>query len=106
MSAPFDRHRDRRGALRVPMVCRARIKTLDVGGRSYYGECTDISVDGMAIRTDYVPQYLERFEVVILTPDIGGRAGEPLKALVEVRRCNEVERGRLYELGVAIIERR
>ncbi|CUA82333.1 MULTISPECIES: PilZ domain-containing protein [Gulbenkiania] len=100
----FDPRSDRRVARRIRMGCKARIRSLNTG-ETHYGECTDLSVDGMALRTLFVPQFGERLHVLVLVPPVGGLPGRPLEARVEVRRCNEIERGRLYEIGVRIIER-
>ncbi len=101
---PFDAWHDRRISRRLAMGCRARIKSLNTG-ETYYGECTDLSVDGMALRSSFVPQHNERLRVIVLGPSVGGVPGQPLEAEVEVRRCNEIERGKLYEIGTRIITR-
>ena len=49
---------------------------------------------------------LLRLEVIVIVPGVGNMPMKPLEALVEVRRCNEVERGKLYEIGARIIDRR
>lgn len=103
---PFDSHyHDRRVGRRLRMGCRAKMKSLHTG-ETHYGECVDLSVDGMAIRCMYVPQHGERLEVVVIVPGVGSMPTKPLEAIVEVRRCNEVERGKLYEIGARIIDRR
>ncbi|WP_293230862.1 PilZ domain-containing protein [Paludibacterium sp.] len=102
---PFDSHHNRRGSRRVSMRCKARIKSLHTG-ETHYGECADISVDGIALHTSYVPQYGEHLMVLVLTPAVGSVPGRPFEAEVEVRRCNELERHRLYEIGAKILTRR
>ncbi|GGY05953.1 PilZ domain-containing protein [Paludibacterium paludis] len=101
---PFDARHDRRTSRRISMGCKARIKSLNTG-ETHYGECTDLSVDGLALRSSFVPQHKERLRVIVLAPSVGGMPGQPLEAEVEVRRCNEIERGRLYEIGTRIIVR-
>jgi len=101
---PFDPYHERRRARRLQMGCKARIKSL-LTGETHYGECVDLSVDGMALRSSYVPQYGERLSVIVLAPAMGGLPGKPLQAEVEVRRCNEVQRGKIYEMGTRIIQR-
>ena len=103
--SPFDPYHERRGARRLQMGCKARIKSLHTG-ETHYGECVDLSVDGMAFRCSYVPQHGERLSVIVLAPAVGGLPGKPLAAEVEVRRCNEVKRGLVYEIGTRIIQRK
>ncbi|MFC3532828.1 PilZ domain-containing protein [Vogesella facilis] len=103
---PFENHyQDRRIGRRMRMGCRAKFKSLHTG-ETHYGECVDLSVDGMAIRCSYVPQHGEKLEVVVIVPGVGSVPMRPLEATVEVRRCNEVERGKLYEIGARILQRR
>jgi hypothetical protein len=64
---PFDPYHERRGARRLQMGCKARIKSLHTG-ETHYGECVDLSVDGMAFRCSYVPQHGERLSVIVLAP--------------------------------------
>ncbi|WP_148715207.1 PilZ domain-containing protein [Chitinolyticbacter meiyuanensis] len=90
---------EQRSALRIPIDCKVKIRTLDYGP-PHYGVCTDLSVTGMTIRTLFVPRPDEEFEVYVMSP-----AGQsPLSARVKVKRCHEIERGKLYELGLAIVE--
>lgn len=99
----FDSHHERRGSRRLKMGCKAKLKSRHTG-ETFYGECTDLSIDGMALRSAFVPQFGEWLDVVVLVGGVGALPGRPLEALVEVRRCNEIERGRLYEIGVHIVE--
>ncbi|HSC78912.1 MAG TPA: PilZ domain-containing protein [Chitinolyticbacter sp.] len=95
---PLPKH-EQRAALRIPVDCKVKIRTRD-HGPSHYGICTDLSVTGMTIRTLFVPRPDEEFEVYVMPP-----AGQsPLSARVRVRRCHEIERDKLYELGLAIVE--
>lgn len=94
---------DQRSARRVPVSIKAKIRTLDFG-QVYYGECTDLSVGGMTLQTAYVPRPEEAFDVFLLPPRIAGSPAQPFSARVIVKRCHEIERGHLYELGLSIIE--
>lgn len=58
----------------------------------------------MTLRTAYVPQPQEEFEVFLLPPKLPGKPVKPFSARVRVMRCHEIERGKLYELGLSIIE--
>lgn len=102
---PFDPYHDRRISRRVSMGCKARIKSLHTG-ETHYGECTDLSVDGVALRSSYVPQFGERLMVLVLSHPVGGMPGKQFEAEVEVRRCNEVIRNSIYEIGAKIVARR
>lgn len=101
---PFDPYHNHRATRRMSMGCKARIKSLHTG-ETHYGECTDLSVDGLALRSSYVPQFGERLMVLVLSQAVGGLTGR-FEAEVEVRRCNEVVRNSIYEIGAKIIERR
>lgn len=101
---PFDAHHERRGGKRMRMGCRAKMKSRHTG-ETHYGECVDLSIDGMAIRSAFVPQFGEVLEVTIIAPSAGALSSKPFEAVVEVRRCNEVVRGKLYEIGARIMER-
>jgi len=101
---PFDPYHDRRGSRRITMGCKARIKSLHTG-ETHYGECTDLSVDGLALRTSYVPQFGERLMVLVLSHPVGGMPGTRFEAEVEVRRCNELVRQQVYEIGTKILSR-
>lgn len=93
---------DQRSARRVPVNFRAKIR-VEGGGFSFYGECTDLSVGGMTLRTSYVPRPHEEFEVYLLPPHIG-KSVRPFFARVRVVRCHEIERNRLYEIGLVTLE--
>ncbi|WP_158380813.1 PilZ domain-containing protein [Chitinilyticum litopenaei] len=94
---------DQRSALRVPVNCKVKLRFPDLG-ISYYGDCTDLSVQGLTIRTSYVPRPQEEFEVYVMPPAAGGASRQPMAARVRVMRCHEVQRGALYELGLAILD--
>ncbi|AXK40905.1 PilZ domain-containing protein [Crenobacter cavernae] len=87
------------------MGCRARIKSL-LTGDVHYGECIDLSVDGIAIRTSFVPRYAERLEVTLRVPPVGNIPAKPFIVEAEVCRCQEVDPGRLYDIGVRIVKRK
>ncbi|KAF0814272.1 hypothetical protein IGB42_01171 [Andreprevotia sp. IGB-42] len=98
------RAQDQRSAVRIPVKCQARIRTLELG-LSYYGDCIDLSVTGMTIRSIFVPRPNEELEVCVMPPRQGGGLAAPLTARVRVVRCHEVEAGSgLYELGLEISE--
>ena len=94
---------DQRSAKRVPVSFRAKIK-VEGDGYAFYGECTDLSVGGMTLRTNYVPRPNEEFEVFLLPPRVEGSSVRPFSARVRVMRCHEIERNRLYEIGLSTIE--
>ncbi|WP_432720002.1 PilZ domain-containing protein [Jeongeupia wiesaeckerbachi] len=91
---------DARGALRVPLDCKVRLRGID--GRSYYGVCADLSVTGLTVRTMFVPQEDELLDVCVLPPPQGGRT-QPLSARARVVRCHAID-DELFELGLAIEE--
>ncbi|QNM94961.1 PilZ domain-containing protein [Chitinimonas koreensis] len=95
--------RDQRTARRVPVICPARIRTLDLGP-SHYGTCTDLSVGGLTLQSSFVPKHDEELEVTVMPPRGANLAPQPMTARVRVRRCHEVERGVCYEIGVEIVE--
>jgi len=95
--------RDTRSARRVPVRFRAKIKT-SYSGPTEYGECTDLSVGGMTLRTSYVPRLQEEFEVCLVPPKVSAGAVQPFTARVRVVRCHEIESGQMYELGLSILE--
>ncbi|BCL74921.1 hypothetical protein JHS3_06570 [Jeongeupia sp. HS-3] len=93
---------DARGALRVPLDCKVRLRTGD--GCSHYGVCADLSVTGLTVRTTtFVPQADELLDVCVMPPSQGGQT-KPLTARARVVRCHAIEAGRLYELGLVIEE--
>ena len=94
---------DTRSARRVPVRFKAKICPADFG-LTQYGECTDLSVSGMTLRTSYVPQPQEEFEVYLVPPRIENCPVKPFVARVRVVRCHEIEHGQLYELGLLILE--
>lgn len=94
---------DTRSARRVPVRFQAKICPPDFG-LTQYGECTDLSVSGMTLRTSYVPRPEEEFEVYLVPPRIAREPVQPFAARVRVIRCHEIEHGQLYELGLLILE--
>lgn len=94
---------DQRSARRVPVNIPAKIRIGEFG-QIYYGECSDLSVGGMTLRTEYVPRPEEELEVFLMPPRIQGEPAQPFSARARVTRCHEIERGQLYELGLIIIE--
>ncbi|MCP9759365.1 PilZ domain-containing protein [Aquitalea sp. S1-19] len=102
---PADPRIDRRGARRIQMGCKARLKVL-ISGELFYGECIELSVHGLSVRTAFVPQFGESVEIVLMVAGMGALPAAPLYLVAEVRRCNEVVLGRLYDIGFAIVERK
>ncbi|MDK2123445.1 PilZ domain-containing protein [Parachitinimonas caeni] len=97
--SPVEQRIDRR----IPINCPVKIRTKDLGD-PWYGVCTDLSVSGMSIQTSFVPREDEELEVMVIPPQgLNGGTQKPLAALVRVRRCHEIERGRLYEIGLEIL---
>ncbi len=85
--------------------CRAKIRSL-VSGAIHYGECTHLSVDGIVIRSSYVPQFAERLEITMLPTVVGACRAAPFVTETEVRHCQMLECGDLVEFGVLIKVRR
>jgi hypothetical protein len=71
------------------MGCKARIKSLHTG-ETHYGECVDLSVDGLAFVVRLFPSMASAC-LSSCWPRCGVLPGKPLEAEVEVRRCNEVK---------------
>ncbi|WP_410498744.1 PilZ domain-containing protein [Chitinibacter sp. S2-10] len=97
------RARDQRGALRVLVKCKVKIRPLDLG-MPFYGDCIDLSVTGMTVQTNYVPRPDEEFDIYVMPARTQGLAAEPFSARVQVRRCHQLEMQTLYELGLEIIQ--
>lgn len=102
--AEVDPRRDRRVTRRVKMGCKAKIR-VPASGETFYGECVDLSVDGLAVRSNFVPRFGERVDVVLMVAGIGGQPARPLALHAEVRRCNEWVSGYLYDIGLRIVSR-
>lgn len=92
-----------RGALRVPVLFQVRIRASGISA-SFYGQCTDLSVTGMTVRSNFVPRPSEELEVHAVQPRLGKVAPQVFAARVQVVRCHELEAGQLYELGLSILE--
>ncbi|XZG71632.1 PilZ domain-containing protein [Chitinibacteraceae bacterium HSL-7] len=93
---------EQRAAVRVPVACKAKIRTLDFGP-SFYGDCLDLSVTGMTLRSNFVPRPDEEFDVFLMPADTGIGPRTPFAARVRVVRSHELERGTLYEIGLTIV---
>jgi hypothetical protein len=91
---------EKRSARRVPVNSKIKIIT-SLRGETYYGTAKDISVASIAFETDYVPRHGEELELTVLPADA---MIKPLRALVHVASCTEVEPGRRYDV-VAFIRR-
>lgn len=90
-----------RNARRIPLNCQVKIRSTE-SGETAYGTTKDLSVDGVAILTDYVPRFGQLLEIHVLPPQ--GSSIQPLRALVQVRRCVQVVAGASYEIGTAILK--
>lgn len=90
-----------RNARRIPLNCQVKIRATE-SGEIAYGTTKDLSVDGVAILTDYVPRFGQLLEIHVLPPQ--GSSIQPLRALVQVRRCVQVVAGASYEIGTAILK--
>ncbi|WP_028453300.1 PilZ domain-containing protein [Chitinilyticum aquatile] len=93
---------DQRSALRVPVSCKVKLRLPDLG-MSYYGECTDLSVQGLTVKTNYVPRPQEEFEVYVMPPSAPGSPREPMALHVRVMRCHALQQKEMYELGLSIV---
>lgn len=88
----------------VKTQCQAKIKSL-VTGETAYGQCTHLSVEGLVLRVPFVPQYAEPLRVTMIPASVGASQPAPLVAETEVRHCQAVEEGLLYDIGVIITNR-
>ena len=102
---PGGRQRSHKGEMRngrrIPLNCQVKIRITE-SGETAYGTTKDLSVDGIALVTDYVPRFGQLLDIHVLPPQ--GSAVKPLRALVQVRRCVRVEGGHNYEIGAAILK--
>jgi hypothetical protein len=94
---------DQRGALRVIVNCKVKIRPLDLG-LPFYGECTDLSVTGMTVQTNYVPRPDEEFDIYVMPARTANLRSAPFSARVKVRRSYQLDMASLYELGLEIIQ--
>lgn len=92
-----------RGALRVAVLFQVKIRPETTPG-TFYGQCTDLSVTGMTVRTSFVPRPNEILEVHAVQPAVGAGPARLFAARVQVMRCHELEVGKDYELGLRIEE--
>ncbi len=86
---------------RIPMACYVKARASD-SGEVFYAMSKDLSVDGFAFIAQYVPRYGELLEIQLQSP-LGSNT-KPFKALVQVRRCSQLEDNKGYEIGTAIIK--
>lgn len=89
---------EKRSARRVPVSSKVKIVSA-LHGETHYGTTRDISVASVAFETDYVPHHGEELELTALP---GDATVKPLRALVRVTGCTEIEPGRRYAVVVAI----
>lgn len=97
------RERELRAALRVPVLFQVRIRPQGISA-SFYGQCTDLSVTGMTVRSSFVPRPGEMLEVHAVQPAVGCERARIFAARAQVMRSHELEAGKLYELGLSIKE--
>jgi hypothetical protein len=97
------REKELRAALRVPVLFQVRIRPEGLSA-SFYGQCTDLSVTGMTVRSSFVPRPNETLEIHAVQPAVGRERARVFAAKVQVVRCHELEAGTLYELGLCIRE--
>ena len=88
---------------RVPVRFPAKIRTLDFG-QVFYGDCVELSVEGMTLQTMYVPRPDEELDVYLMPPRMGKAPAKPLSARVKVMRCHALNDDHRYELGLFILE--
>ena len=102
---PGGRQRNHKGemrnARRIPLNCQVKIRITE-SGETAYATTKDLSVDGVAMITDYVPRFGQLLEIHVMPPQ--GSSIKPLRALVQVRRCVQLVAGRSYEIGTAILK--
>ncbi len=104
VSVKQERRRDRRipvagGGLRAHLIAH--------GTERHDAVCTEVSVRGLTLRTNYVPALHEQLLVQVEQPPVPGRhETHPLRVRLEVRRCEALpERNPFsYELGGLIVE--
>mgnify|MGYP001558430318 FL=1 len=96
------REQDQRGALRMLVKCKVKIRPMDLG-MPFYGDCTDLSVTGMTVQTTYVPRPDEEFDIYVMPARTLALASEPFSARVRVKRSHRIEQDGLYELGLEIV---
>ena len=92
---------ERRSARRIPITCQVKIRITE-SDETAYGTTKDISVGGVGLITDYVPRFGQLMEIHVLPPQ--GSSIQPLRALVQVRRCVQLPTGHHYEIGAAILK--
>ncbi|WP_156939066.1 hypothetical protein [Deefgea rivuli] len=97
------REQDQRGALRMQVSCKVKIRPMDLG-LPFYGECTDLSVTGMTVKTSYVPRPEEEFDIYVMPAQTHALRSEPFSARVRVKRSHQIESCSLFELGLEIIQ--
>ncbi len=86
---------------RVPIECYVKVRVSE-SGETFYAMSKDLSVDGIAMVAHYVPRFGELMEIQLQSPR--GSTLKPLRALVQVRRCSQLDDNRGYEIGAAILK--
>ncbi|QZA76524.1 PilZ domain-containing protein [Deefgea tanakiae] len=97
------REQDQRGALRMQVSYKVKIRPMDLG-LPFYGDCTDLSVTGMTVKTSYVPRPEEEFDIFLMPARSHILRSEPFSARVRVKRSHKIEFSTLFELGLEIIQ--
>ncbi|WP_142810555.1 PilZ domain-containing protein [Tepidiphilus olei] len=97
---------ERRRERRIPLPGGIPARVLSPRGEVHDAVCFDLSVGGMALRTNYVPSAEEILAVQLEQPGgVHGMPGRPLRVRLEVRRCLGLEGGTWRcELGGRIVE--
>ena len=94
--------RERRGALRIPIGCEASIVPPPPYPR-HKAVCVDLSVDGMTLKTRYVPRPDESFDVIV-NPPAGPSSIRTMHVRVQVKRCQAIAGTDEFSLGVKILK--
>lgn len=102
-------HPERRRDRRIPVPGGGlKAHLITAHGERFEGSCTQISVGGLTLRSNYVPALHEVVAVQVdQPPALPGGAVRPLRVRLEVRRCEAIDDGAgefRYELGGRIVE--
>ena len=87
----------------MKLRCPARIRTRR--GETFYGECVELTVEGLSVHSEYVPQFREMLEIIVTAPDLAGKPVAPLRLTTEVMHCCAVEPGSRFEMAMTIVAR-
>ena len=97
---------ERRRERRIPLPGGVPARLRSPGGDEHEAVCFELSVGGVALRTNYVPAASELLAVQIEQPGgVRGMPARPLRVRLEVRRCLGLEGGAWRcEVGGRIVE--